>query len=246
MSEIVTTVREVRSETAHAVTLRLDLNGAAFDYRPGQHIQIDPRQFEAFAAESRPSYFAIASDATQGDFIEITVKDSGSSSGLAPFLLRRARPGLRILIAGPGGSFGLPPEAPAGITGCLHVCAGSGAVPHRAMIRHALAKDWPQRHLLVLQNRAEADVLYRAEWAELARRHGERFRVRHVLSSTHGSYITLDLLREEMRGYLDPAASVALICGPNRSRGAEPGFRDRMKELVKSLGLPPSRIIAAG
>src|SRR5438105_1282542 len=45
MPEVTTTVAKVSRETPDAVTLRLDLAGATFLYRPGQYIEIDPHQF---------------------------------------------------------------------------------------------------------------------------------------------------------------------------------------------------------
>ncbi|MFN3487061.1 MAG: hypothetical protein ACK44W_16470, partial [Planctomycetota bacterium] len=41
----------MRPETPDAATLRLDLGGAPFPYRPGQYIEIDPHQFPELAAE---------------------------------------------------------------------------------------------------------------------------------------------------------------------------------------------------
>lgn len=232
MNEFVTRVREVQPETADAVTLRLDLAGSAFAYRPGQYVIIDPRQFEALqAANPSLGYYSLCSDALAADAVEIAVKAprNGASGGaLAPYLVREVRPGQRIVFVGPRGRYCLPEAPPEAIRGYLHLCAGSGVAPNRGMIRHALARGWPQRHLLLLQDRTEADVLFRREWQDLVEAYPDRLRVRHVLSAARGEYVTPDLIRDEMRGFLDPASTMALVCGPNRPRagGEGPGFRD--------------------
>jgi ring-1,2-phenylacetyl-CoA epoxidase subunit PaaE len=257
MGEIETTIVDVRPETADAVTLRLDLGGRPFSYRPGQHIRLDPLQFEALrlrlAGRARPACFSISSDALDGGTLEITVKESrGPEPGVSSYFVREARVGERVRISGPFGRYCLPQEPPPGVQGFLHVCAGSGVAPNRGMIRHALARGWPQRHLLILQNRAEEDVLFRDEWEELGARHADRFRVRHVFSRSAGEYVSEELVRREMRGYLDPDASWAFVCGPNVPRGDRPGFTDCWRGssapvragLLSSLGFRPECILS--
>jgi ferredoxin-NADP reductase len=257
MSEIETTIAAVRRETADAVTLSLDLGGRPFPYRPGQHVRLDPLQFEALrprlAGRARPAFFSISSDGLDGGTLEITVKDSRPGEpGVAAYLVREARPGEQVRIAGPLGRYCLPPEPPPGVQGFLHVCAGSGVAPNRGMIRHALARGWPQRHLLILQNRGEADVLFRAEWEDLRARYGDRFRVRHVFSRSSGEYVSEELVRREMRGYLDPDAAWAFVCGPNVPRGNRPGFADCWRGSgaaggaggLRALGFRPECILS--
>ncbi len=272
MAEIATTVAEVRRETPDAVTLRLDLGGAAFDYRPGQYVEIDPHQFPELAGEvakleaekgmpESPRGFSLASDGSDPGSIELSIKEEKGGKFppvLSPFFVRRAKPGLRVAISGPLGSYCLP-EAPPAAPGFLHLCAGSGVAPNRGMIRAALARGWPQRHLLVLQNRTEEDVFYKAEWPELAKRHPGLLKVRHVLSKTAGEHVSVELLRREMEGFLDGKTAWALVCGPNRPREVvgpdgsmrrEPGFceawcgnaRKKAPGLLEQLGLAPDRI----
>ena len=128
------------------------------------------------------------------------------------------------------------------------------------MIRSALARGWPQRHLLVLQNRTEADVFYRDEWFDLLKRHGDRFKIRHVFSVASGEHVSADLLRHEMEGFIQGPTSMALVCGPNRPRDVatpdgshrrEPGFcelwcgnpRRKVPGLLEPLGFTPDRIL---
>ena len=268
MPEVTATVAERRPETSDAATLKLDLGGAPFAYRPGQYVEIDPHQFPELAERiaaleaakgmpESPRGFSLSSDGSDPRFLEISVKaEKGGTypAVLSPWLVREARPGLRITLTGPRGKYCLPDSPPAA-TGFLHVCAGSGVAPNRGMIRDALRRGWPQKHLLVLQNRSEADVFYRAEWPALASSHPGLLKVRHVFSVSAGEHVSADLVRREMEGFLDPASSMALVCGPNRPRegagGREPGFcelwcgnpRRKVDGFLARLGFTPDRVL---
>ena len=255
MTDVATTLREIRAETPAASTLRFDLGGAPFEYRPGQYIMIDPHQFEELAPEIRereaqrgktmgPGYFSLSSDGTDPRFLEITVKlgADGPPGMLPAFLIRKLEPGREVRIQGPGGKYHLPEDPPPGITGFLHLCAGSAVAPNRGMIRHALAKKWPQRQLLLVQDRSESDAIFRREFEDLAKHH-ESFRFRHVHSRSDQEVLTVERIRAESAGFLDLAASWAFICGPNHPRPQGPGFVDRLRgALTATLGFTPDRI----
>ncbi len=273
MPEIATTVVEVRRETPNAVTLRLDLGGAPFAYRPGQYVEVEPHQFEELAEAVReletkkgfpesPRSFSLASDGIDPRFIELSIKEEKPivfDPVVTPYLVRHSRPGMKIRISGPNGQYCLP-ETPPPAEGFLHLCAGSGVAPNRGMIRHALAKNWPHRHLLVLQNRTPEDVFYRQEWPELLARHSDRFRMRHVFSVSEKEHVSVDLVRSLLDGWLDGNSAMALVCGPNRPRPValpdgtkkkEPGFcelwvgnpRRRTPGLLDRIGFAPERIL---
>jgi ferredoxin-NADP reductase len=274
MGELSVLVAEVRPETADAATFRLDLRDAPFPHRPGQYIEIDPHQFPELARSiaeieaikgmpESPRGFSLASDGLEPRFLEITVKAEKPRGPhpplLTPWMLRDLRPGRTVAIAGPAGRYCLP-EAPPSASGFLHLCAGSGVAPNRGMIRSALLRGWPQRHLLVLQNRTEADIFYRSEWPDLLQRFPGRLKIRHVLSATDGEHVSADLVRAEMTGFIDPADALALVCGPNRPREVqEPGGAKRrvagfcelwcgnprrnVPGFLGALGFPPDRIL---
>jgi len=256
MADIVTTLRELRSESAAAATLRLDLNGAALDYRPGQYIMIDPHQFEELGPEIRereaqrgkalgPGYFSLSSDSTDPSAVEITVKVSGDGppAMLPTFLVRRLDVGRAVTILGPAGKYHLPEEPPAGITGFLHLCAGSAVAPNRGMIRHALAKKWPQRHLLIVQDRSEHDALFRREFEDLVKQHPDALRVRPLHTRSKQQALTAERIRAEAAGFIDLGATWAFVCGPNHARPEGPGFVDRVRAMLSAtLGFAPERI----
>jgi ferredoxin-NADP reductase len=253
-----TTISEIRRESPAAVTLRLDLGGVPLEYRPGQYVMIDAHQFAAIEGAVRereakrartegPGYFSISSDATDPRSVEITVKASpGSPAPLPHFLVRDSTVGLPVTFEGPAGRYCLPPHPPPGIRGFLHVCAGSGLAPNRGMIRHALFRRWPQRHVLLIQDRAEEDLLFRGEWGELAARHRDLLRIRTEFSS-NGGYLSPDTVREAMEGFIDAPSSLAFLCGPNQPREGRPGFMEAWKgHLRDTLGFPAARVITEG
>jgi ferredoxin-NADP reductase len=256
MSEISATLRELHAETAHATTLRLELGGAPFDYRPGQYIMIDPHQFEELAQELKekeahrgkpvgPGYFSLSSDALQPGRLEITVKlPSEGPPGMLPrFLARSLKVGHKVRVSGPGGKYHLPEAPPSDVPGFLHLCAGSGIAPNRGMIRHALARNWPQRHLLLVQDRHEADAIFRKELADLAAQHPDSLHIVRVYSRPHAHLITAEQIRHAAAGYLDLGAVWAFICGPNSPRGEAPGFVERLRRaLGLELGFSQDRI----
>lgn len=246
------TIREVRRESDAAATLVMEAGD--YPYRPGQYLSIDPHQFAelapALAERARqrgkpdgPAYFSIASDGLAPGRVEITVKvvPMAAGSPLPPFLLERARPGLEIRVGPAAGRYVYPEPMPGGIQGVVHVCAGSGAAPNRGLIRSALGRGWPLRHLLVLQDRRPQDVLYRDEWPQLEERHPDRFRLRLRLSS-RGEYIEAADVSAALRGWLEPAAVLAFVCGPNYPRAASLGFIDLACRELAAAGIPAGRI----
>jgi ferredoxin-NADP reductase len=256
MSDVTATLRKHHVETPAATTLRLDLGGAAFDYRPGQYVTIDPHQFEELAGEIKereaqrgkplgPGYFSLSSDALEPGVLEITVKlPAEGTPGLLPrFLARTLKEGRKVRVSGPGGKYHLPEAPPPDVAGFLHLCAGSGIAPNRGMIRHALARQWPQRHLLLVQDRHESDAIFRKELADLAARHPESLHIVRIYSRPHSQRITAETIRHAAAGYLDLGSVWAFLCGPNNSRGGVPGFVEHLRQVLGlELGFSQERI----
>lgn len=248
-------ILEVRPETATAATLAMRVASPDFRFRPGQWITVDPRQFPEIEgalrerAEKRgkpegPGYFSISSDALRPGYLEITVKTSDRPGGspLPAHLTRGLRKGASIQIEGPGGRYGYPDPMPAGVTGVVHVCAGSGAAPNRGLIRDALGRGLPLKHLLILQDRSPEERLFRGEWATLEASEPARFRLRAAHSRTSGEYVSGKLIADAARGFVDPAGCLALICGPNEPREGKPGFCELARASLVEAGVPADRV----
>lgn len=260
IKKVTTRVRSIRRETSDTVTIALDLGGEPFAYRAGQAVGIDPHQFAALAGEiarreagrGRPEMersYSLASHPAQRD-LELTVKEEPTREGkpplLSPYLVRRLREGDALTINGPFGLYTLPDDV-GDLAHALHICAGSGIVPSRAVINDARARGLALTHALLFQNRTAADIIYRDELD----RGGAT--VVHVLSRPDAlwtgrrGHITRELAAEHIG---DPARTIAFACGPNAPRGDAPGFLDfftgnrksGVAGVLQELGLDRKRI----
>jgi 3-ketosteroid 9alpha-monooxygenase subunit B len=240
-----------RPESADATTLAFDAPG--FAYRAGQWITIDPWQFpdlvpalEARAAKrgkrDGPGYFSVSSDALRPGYLEISVKAPPGLSPLASHL-RTLRSGAELALGGPGGSYVLPDPPPEDVDGLLHVCAGSGVAPNRGLIRDALGRKLPLKHLLIVQDRTPDDRLFRAEWEALADVEEDRFRYVPLYSRTAGERVSAARIEAAARGFLELGRALGYVCGPGESRDGRPGFKDAAKAALTEAGLPVSRIL---
>ncbi|HLG42521.1 MAG TPA: hypothetical protein VI643_04080 [Planctomycetota bacterium] len=267
-------VRKVIRETRDTATLRLGLDNQAFEFRAGMAVNIDPHQFEALAGEiarreaetgrpEMPRAFSLASSPLETEFIELTIKVEEPAGGprplLAPHLVRALKSGDKVTLVGPFGLFVLPEPLDPEIQGVLYVAAGSGVAPIRGILKHCLAASLPLRHLLLVQNKTSADIIYATELEGIAALNEGKVRVVNVLSRDAGKaegaangYLTPDLIRREL-SWLAPAARVlAFVCGPGKPRaGHAKGFVDayagnkRKKEpgILTDCGIPLDRIV---
>lgn len=267
------TVAKVVRETADTVTLRLSLDGQRFEFRPGMAVNIDPRQFASLADEiarreartgrpEMPRAFSLASSPLERDFVEITVKEEEASGDpkplLSPLFVNGLRPGAKVTFVGPFGLYVLPEPLDPSIEGILYISAGSGVAPNRGILKHCLASGMPQRHLLIVQNKTAADIIYAAELEGIAALNPGKVRLVNVLSRdpeakgvVHG-HIDASLILRELGSLAPPDRVLAFVCGPNRPRPGHPkGFVDafagnrRRGELgiLNECGIPPHRIV---
>jgi 3-ketosteroid 9alpha-monooxygenase subunit B len=268
---LTTVVSRVVRETADTVTLRLDLKGQAFEYRPGMAVNIDPRQFPRLADEIRrreeasgrpetPRSFSLASTPLENGSIELTIKvEAGGEAPplLSSFLVHELREGEPLQILGPFGRYVLPDPLDPAIEAALYISAGSGASPNRGILRHGLKAGRPARHLFFMQNKTSADIIYRRELEDLRAAHPDRLRVVHVLSRErvegmeHG-HVNLELLRRELESFGPVERAIAFVCGPNRPRpGHARGFVDSFagspktseRGILGECGFPFERIV---
>ena len=155
---------------------------------------------------------------------------------MTPYLVRRLRVGDALAFDGPYGLYTIPDKLDPAVDCFIYVAAGSGITPNRGIIKTCLGRGLPIRHALFYQNRAPADVIYRTEWEGLA----GKIKIVHSISS-QGQRLSLQSISDELRGFAEPARSLAFVCGPNRPRDGKPGFVDafagvRRKNVVGILG----------
>lgn len=229
-------VSEIRKESPDAVTLKLDLMGQPFEYKPGMAVEIDPHQFEALAPlvhdleqkkgmPEAPRGFSLASSPLDKGFIELSIKQDkprAFPAVLTPYILEKLRIGDTIELTGPMGRYTLPEPLNPNLNGIIYIAAGSGVAPNRGIIKYCLRQHPALKHILFLQDRVEEDIFYRSEFDSLTRQNPDRLKIVPTLSRPGASwkgrkgYINLGVLREELNGFLDPARMIAFVCGPNR------------------------------
>jgi NAD(P)H-flavin reductase len=228
-------VLEVREEMPERATARLvatlSLERQGLDYRPGQFLEVGVP-----AAGEVP--ISISSPPGLEDTLQITVRAAGVVSGM----LARSRPGDVVSVRGPCGN-GFPVEEYAGLD-LLFVAGGIGLAPLRGLLWETLLQRGRYGRIMVLHGaRSPRDLLYpwqygswRAQGAEvwLAADHGDgQWEKGEDPPRTVGFLPALF-----PRLTLDPARTVALLCGPPIM------IKVACSELTHKLGLPPVRCVA--
>ncbi|OBI77262.1 ferredoxin reductase [Mycobacterium asiaticum] len=162
-------ILDVRRETEDSATLVIKPGwGFSFDYQPGQYIGIgllvDGRwRWRSYSLTSSPA----AGKSGLARTITITVK-AMPEGFLSTHLVAGVEPGTIVRLAAPQGNFVLPDPAPAKI---LFLTAGSGITPVMSMLRTLARRDQITDIAHLHSSPTEADVLFGAELAKLAREH---------------------------------------------------------------------------
>jgi ferredoxin-NADP reductase len=161
LSWLVATVAQLRTETATARTLVVDVPGWP-GHLPGQHVTARLTAADGYSAQRS---YSIAS-APASDRVELTVQRV-TDGEVSQYLDTEARPGDQFEVRGPiGGWFAWPPADPRPL---LLLAGGSGIVPLMSMVRTHGAVQSQVPVQLIYSARTPADVIYAAELAERAR-----------------------------------------------------------------------------
>jgi predicted ferric reductase len=167
--------------------------------------------------------------ARRPDTLRITVKDLGDDSRL----VRRLRPGTRVLIEGPYGGLTGAARRAYGIT---MLACGIGITPLRALLE-ALPYA-PGQATLLYRARTPADFALRGELDALAARRGVQVAYLAGSRGPHGSWLPRGYGRAErvlLRWVPDIAAHDVFICGPI-------GWMTAAAESVRRAGVPEDHI----
>jgi len=159
-------------DDAAAITFEVPPEHAErYRFRPGQSLTL--RRFIAGQDERRS--YSICSPAGAAPRIGVREVPGGALSG---WLVRSVRPGDRIEVQPPSGSFTPDLQTPA-----RHVliAAGSGITPVLSITASVLADPHAQVSMLYGNRRADS-VMFADEIADLKDRHPSRFQLVHVLS----------------------------------------------------------------
>jgi NAD(P)H-flavin reductase len=220
-------ISEVLPATPRARIARVDLNGHAFDYAPGQAVAIASHGQD----KRRPYSIAVApEDARRDGWLELLVGvDAEGTPG--PHLT--LEPGQRVDVEGPLGSFTFPqtPEE----WRFVFIAGGTGIAPLRAMMRRALTL--PRRNIgLFYSVRTPDEFAYEQELRGLA--HAGEIELRQTVTRASDADWTGPrgrLKREALEELVHDPATLCFVCGP-------PTLVDEMPKLLAGLGIPPERI----
>lgn len=225
-------------ETPHAVTLVLRApDGERFDFAPGQFFTL----LTTIDGEVVPRNYS-ASNAPGHDELHLTIKEK--AGGKVSPLLCRTRPGERVPVLGPFGSFVVPVLA-AGAPRRLVLVAGGGGITPLASIARTLLASEPEAELALLYaNRREEDIILAAELQALVQAHQGRFSLVHVLEEAPAGWggeigrldrSTAALALAALPLAVHPATRF-YVCGPD-------GMRDEVLHALSARGVDESAIL---
>ena len=198
-------VRSVRPETPGVATFSIEFQ----DERRQAGYRIQPGQFNMIYLPGVGEVpISVASTPAEGSGIGHTIRFVGRVT----HAIEKLGPGTVVGLRGPYGR-GWPLEAARG-RDVLLVAGGLGLAPLRPAIVTLLAdRDQFGRLNLLYGARQPADLLYTAEYPEWSRRGMEiAVTVNHADAAWHGQVGVVPILFNRLS--LDPARTVAMICGP--------------------------------
>jgi 3-ketosteroid 9alpha-monooxygenase subunit B len=216
-------VVEVVRETTDAHSLVLEpLDGARFDYRPGQFLTVRvPSERPGGAARC----YSLCSSPLRDDRLKVTVKRTRDGYA-SNWLCDNVAAGYELEVLPPAGTF-----VPADLdTDFLLLAGGSGITPVLSILKSAL-HGGSGRVVLLYANRDEASVIFRDELVALAGEFPERLSVIHWLESVQG-LPGEPALRQLLAPYDDHEA---FVCGPGP-------FMDLATRTLTGLGVPRERV----
>ena len=273
--ELEVEVVQARRDTPDTTTLFMSTGDEPIEYEAGHFCTIDPHQFgelEHFTAyledqkrqREKPRPYSMAS-APHEQHLAITIKEERYESGetpypplLSPLLTYYIQEGRRLVISGFTGAYTFPADVYERTDHIIHVCAGSGIVPNRSLIKESLHRGDPLRHTLLFSNKTRGDVIYFEEFEVLREQYPDRLDVIHCITredpagirGARNGRISEELLREVAP---DPSKVMAYSCGPGitpyerraaRAKGEtpEPRFVENMVALLQEHGLDKKQI----
>jgi ferredoxin-NADP reductase len=222
-------IRQVVRATPRARIVRLDLNGHAFDYAPGQAVVVG-----AHGGDARRPYSIAASpeDALRDRCLELLVGvDADGRAGVHLPL----EPETAIDVEGPLGAFTFPADPEA--RRFVFIAGGTGIAPLRAMLHRALAVPHDDVGLLY-SARTPEEFAYEDEFLALAR--AGRIALRQTITRAQdadwrGARGRFD--RDALAALVHDVATLCFVCGPQ-------SLVEEMKARLAEIGVPTDRVRA--
>lgn len=227
MSETVGEIIGIREETHDVKTLKLKLANK-IEFIPGQYCLVSIVGNKEFEYEKRP--FTFTNSPTDKGFVKLTIKRMGKFTSA----LHSLRVGNKLNIEGPKGeslNFNeLVKEDVVFLTG------GSGITPFISAIRYAIAKNLPNKMILLFSNRTEDDIIYRNELEDIE---SDNLKVVNTLSEEapegwNGEKGRID--RAMIEKYVEkPKEKLWYICGP-------PPMVVAMENIMEEMQVPKEKL----
>jgi ferredoxin-NADP reductase len=221
------TVTEIRTETATAKTLVLDVPDWP-GHLAGQHLDVRLTAEDGYRASRS---YSIAS-AWTGDTIELTVEQVPDGE-VSPYLVDVLQVGYPLEVRGPvGGWFVWQPEQPGPIQ---LIAGGSGVVPLMAILRAHVGSTTPAK--LLYSVRRPASVIYAGELKELAASNELEITFAYTREAPPGEprvgRVDEDLLKKV--AFAPEPDLTTYVCGPTP-------FVEAVADLLVAAGHDPARV----
>jgi predicted ferric reductase len=218
-------------ERGHAVTVFMEPIGhPGFSFRPGQFAWLNVGE-SPFRVTQHPFSLSSPSGDVLGKQIAVTIKALGDWT----HSMRSIRPGTRVYLDGPHGSFTLDLEH---AMGYAFIAGGVGITPLYSMITTLCIREDPRPAVLFYANTDWESVTFRDELEELCL-YMPNLKVVHVLSRPDRGWrgekgrITATMLRRHLPGQF--TSLEYFICGPE-------AMMDSAEQILLSMGVPEHRI----
>jgi ferredoxin-NADP reductase len=207
-TEVRAKVVEVQRTTPRSVTLTLHPNGNWTGFRAGQHTQLS---VEIDGVRHTRCYSMTNNALSKKGLIELSVT-AHPEGRVSQHLFGTARKGQTVALTQALGNFTLPVTEPDHL---LLISGGSGITPVMSMLRTRCALGWKKPLTFLHYAPTEADMIYPAELAQLARA-AANVRLLRVFTDRPGAG---DLDGFLSRAHLEAATpqwadAAAFVCGP--------------------------------
>jgi ferredoxin-NADP reductase len=238
VSEARAQVVAVRRQTARSVTLTLRPNRAWTGFEAGQYVAVGVE----IDGVRRTRTYSPAGSARRGRELELTVTEHPGGQ-VSAHLLRAARPGAVLHLAGAQGTFTLPEPRPRRL---VLISGGSGITPMLSMLRTLVDEGHDGEITFVHFARTEADWLYEPEVRGLAARHPG---LRIAYRTTRGA----DPQRLDASGLRaligNASGATAAVCGPPSLVEAAPAVWTELggdADRLHTETFTPPRVLVSG
>lgn len=233
-------IKEVRRETANAVSVHFDIDDSVksdYQYQPGQYVTL---KLTVNGEELRRAYSLCSSPLTDNvPAIAVKRVEGGKASN---YINDNFKAGDEVEVMNPMGNFTTELNEFFGRHFVLYA-GGSGITPMMSILKSVLHLEQSSHVTLVYGNRDEDSIIFQKELHELEGHYADRFKVIHCLNEGSGSWtgdrglMTADkvksILNDKVEG--DLSKGQHFICGPTP-------MMNEVKQALSDLSIPDDKV----